>query len=180
MAVSIQLRRHSARHHDEWGHLTTEGVELARRVGERLGRFDLVGSSPLPRAAETAIAMGVGIDFEDRELALVGEAAMSEIDWPMPFAEFARRYRDHGGIWQRGRKLVTFLVGVADRLDAGASALLFSHGAVIEMAAVAAVPDADFDEWGDHCGHCEGVQLVFESGRVDSVRLLRVDGATGR
>lgn len=50
-----------------------------------LGPFTVVGSSQLPRAAETAIAMGSGIDFEDHELALVGEAAMSEIDWPMPF-----------------------------------------------------------------------------------------------
>lgn len=180
MAVSVELRRHSARHHDEWGHLTTAGVDLARRIGSSLGPFTLVGSSPLPRAAETAIAMGFGIDFEDHELALVGEAAMSEIDWPMPFGEFARRHRERGGIWQRGRDLVTFLVGVANRLEEGASALLLSHGAVIEMATVAAVADTDFDEWGTHCGHCEGVRFDFEEGRVDAVQLLRVDGATGR
>ena len=68
----VEIRRHSARHHDEWGHLTQAGVELAQRVGATMGRFDLVVSSPLPRAAETAIAMGYGVDREIEDLAVVG------------------------------------------------------------------------------------------------------------
>jgi hypothetical protein len=52
-----------------------------------MGRFYLVVSSPLPRAAETAIAMGYGIDREIKDLAVVGEAAMEQIDWPMSFPQ---------------------------------------------------------------------------------------------
>jgi broad specificity phosphatase PhoE len=39
-------------------HLSQDGIELARLVGETSGPFSLVVTSPIPRAIETAIAMG--------------------------------------------------------------------------------------------------------------------------
>jgi hypothetical protein len=42
-------------------HLSQDGVTLARFVGESLGRFAHVLTPPLPRAIETAVAMGYAV-----------------------------------------------------------------------------------------------------------------------
>ena len=53
----LEHRRHSMRV-QPGQHLNQAGVALARRVGETMGPFALVVTSTLPRAYETAIAMG--------------------------------------------------------------------------------------------------------------------------
>ena len=53
----IEHRRHTMRV-TPGDHLSRAGVDLARRVGETMGRYDLVVTSPVARAFETAIAMG--------------------------------------------------------------------------------------------------------------------------
>lgn len=176
----IEFRRHSARHHDEWGHLTDEGLALARSVGADMGRFDLVVSSPLPRAAETAIAMGYGIDREIPDLAVVGAEAMAEIEWPMGFDEFTRRMTPDSALARRGAELADMLSRIADDLPEDGVALTLSHGAIIEMAAIASAPWIDPAAWGSHCGHCEGVRLTYEGGACAGAEILRVPGATGR
>ncbi len=178
--TTVEIRRHSARHHDEWGHLTQPGVELARRVGATMGRFDLVVSSPLPRAAETAIAMGYGIDREIKDLAVVGETAMEQIDWPMGFPSFVDRMKPGTALARRGTELADVLRSIAQDLQAGSTVLALSHGAVIEMAAIAATPWINHASWGTHCGHCEGVRLTYQDSRLTAAEILRVDGATGR
>ncbi|MCP3997718.1 MAG: histidine phosphatase family protein [bacterium] len=178
--TTVEIRRHSARHHDEWGHLTQPGVELARRVGATMGQFDLVVTSPLPRAVETAIAMGYGIDREIKDLAVVGETAMEQIDWPMGFASFVDRMKPGTALARRGTELADVLRSIAQDLQAGSAALAPSHGAVIEMAAIAATPSIDHASWGTHCGHSEGVRLIYQNSRLTVAEILRVDDATGR
>lgn len=180
MRSYVEIRRHTARHHDDWGHLTNAGVELAARVGASMLAFDTVISSPLPRAAETAIAMGYGVDRELPDLAVVGEAAMAEIDWPMSFAEFAERMQPGSAIAARGAELAELLASIASALGDGGSALLLSHGAVIEIATIAATPQLDHSSWGSHCGHCEGVRLTSADGHFVEARVIRVEGTTGR
>lgn len=180
MAVAIELRRHTARHHDGGGHLTHAGVAVAQRAAGSMGEFDIVGSSPLARASETAIAMGYEIDTEITELARVGAAAMAEIDWPMSFSEFAERMVPGSAVLKRGKELAEVLLSIAHELPAGGSALLLSHGAVIEMAAVASTPWLDHASWGPPCGHCEGIRFRFEDGEVAGAEPLRVEGGTGR
>lgn len=176
----VEIRRHSARHHDQWGHLTQAGVELAQRVGATMGRFDLVVSSPLPRAVETAIAMGYGIDRVIEDLAVVGQAAMEEIDWPMGFAAFAHRMKPGTATERRGMELAALLQSLTHDLPDGGAALALSHGAVIEMATIASIPDANHTTWGPQCGHCEGVRFTFQTDLPTTAEILRIDGATGR
>jgi broad specificity phosphatase PhoE len=145
-----------------------------------MGSFDTVITSPLPRAAETAIAMGYGIDREIHDLAVVGKDAGEELDWPMGFGEFVERMRPGTAMARRGAELAGLLQSIADELGDDGSALLLSHGAVIEMAVVAATPDVDHASWGDHCGHCEGVRISYHDGRATTAEILRVEGATGR
>ena len=56
-------RRHSMRNIPDQ-HLNQEGVTLAREVGERSGSFQRVITSTIPRAFETAIAMGYAVDWD--------------------------------------------------------------------------------------------------------------------
>ncbi len=63
---TIEIRQHSIRAKPS-DHLNQQGVTLARLVGENLGPFDRVITSTLPRAFETAIAMGFAVD-EQNEL----------------------------------------------------------------------------------------------------------------
>lgn len=62
---SIEIRRHSYNKKGEArgkeSHLSQSGVDLARRVGETIGAFDLVLTSAIPRTVETAIAMGFAV-----------------------------------------------------------------------------------------------------------------------
>ena len=82
MAV-IEHRRHSWRE-PPGQHLTQKGVELARRVGETMGRFDLVVTSDLPRAFETAIAMGYAVDREEPLLGRFGDDLAEEgVRWEL-------------------------------------------------------------------------------------------------
>ena len=55
------VRRHAQRQDrsDDQSHLSQAGVNAARHVGESSGDFDLVVTSRLPRAVETAIARGI-------------------------------------------------------------------------------------------------------------------------
>ena len=62
----LEVRRHSIRSPLS-DHLNQSGVTLARLVGQNIGPFDRVVTSTLPRAFETAIAMGFAVD-EQNEL----------------------------------------------------------------------------------------------------------------
>ena len=63
----LEIRRHSIRSAMS-DHLNQTGITLARLVGQNIGPFDRVVTSTLPRAFETAIAMGFAVD-EQTELA---------------------------------------------------------------------------------------------------------------
>src|SRR5512139_4126284 len=87
----IEHRRHSWRE-PPGEHLTQAGVALARRVGGAMASFDLVVTSHLPRAFETAIAMGYAVDRQEELLGDDGGIA-DEADWTLGCAELARAYR---------------------------------------------------------------------------------------
>jgi broad specificity phosphatase PhoE len=176
MMRTIELRRHSLRVRPN-KHLSQEGVTLARRVGQGMGPFDLVVSSPLPRAFETAIAMGFAVEawyqpvqFEEQEWRALDkllpegtsfeERARLMIEEPL-----AARYAD---------ALVQQWQEFAERLPEGGSALVTTHGGYMDDSAVACLPHANHGEWGDNFSHCEGIRLNFEAGRFVEGEILRV------
>src|SRR4026207_1331780 len=91
---TIEIRRHSIRH-TPGDHLNQAGVTLARWAGEGLGPFDQVVTSTLPRAFETAIAMGFAVDQEIELMSSYGMDVESEVPWPQSFAGYANAVR-HG------------------------------------------------------------------------------------
>ena len=54
---TLEVRRHTHRNAPQ-PHLSQLGVDLARQVGDEMGKFDRVVTSTVPRAFETALAMG--------------------------------------------------------------------------------------------------------------------------
>lgn len=168
---TIEIRRHSIRSGD---HLSQEGVTLARRIGKGLGPFARVVTSTLPRAFETAIAMGFAVDEQLALLSTYGEAVEGEVPWPQPFASYARAMRRAGAAAQYGQKLADYFTRLANALDEGSAALVISHGGIVELGIVASLPKNDYKSWGGPVGYCEGARLFWQDEGFVRAELLRV------
>lgn len=155
-------------------HLSREGVALARRVGERLGDYDRVVTSELPRAIETAIAMGYGVDDYSTALGSM-LLADTEIDWEQGWAIYAEAARLGGVTHHAAQCHADLLRHIAASLPPDGRALVVSHGGVIELGVVGLLPDLDYSAWGGVCERCEGVRLHFEGDRCIGAELLRLN-----
>ena len=176
----LEIRRHSlTKKGPDRGNgsdLSSEGVALAREIGATLGRFARVATSPLPRAIETAIAMGHAVDqLIDLPSGYVpGEVAHhDQWAWPQPYVRYAALIAQGGGLAQVaaiGREAMFRLVSA---VPDGEAALFVSHGGTIEPVLVACLPQADHAAWGAALGHLEGARLGWEDGRFRTVQLRR-------
>lgn len=170
----LEVRRHTMRS-KPGKHLSQAGVNLARQVGAKLGPFEQVITSKLPRAFETAIAMGFAVDKRYEELNTIDEAIESEIEWAAGFAEFARIIKQDGLTARAAHQQAAFWKKLALALPEDGRALVISHGAIIEAGTVGSLPDLDYTNWGKACDYCEGVLLGFDGSRFSSGELLRLE-----
>lgn len=170
---TIEIRRHSIRK-KPGDHLSQEGVTLARLVGQNLGPFDRVVTSTLPRAFETAIAMGFAVDEQVELMSTYGRDVEREVPWPLSIAGYAEVVRNGGAAARYANELAAFYTKLADYLADGRAALAVNHGGVAEMGAVACLPDADHIKWGSHFEPCEGIRLFWEDGKFVNAEVLRV------
>jgi broad specificity phosphatase PhoE len=170
---TIEIRRHSIRS-IPGDHLNQTGVSLARRVGQGLGPFDRVITSTLPRAFETAIAMGFAVDEQVELMSTYGSAIESELPWPQTFAAYAKSVSRDGAAGRYARKLAEVYVRLANMLGDGRSALVINHGGVVEMGITASFPDADYESWGEAVYYCEGARLTWADGKFVNAEVLRV------
>ena len=168
----IEHRRHSWRE-PPGQHLTQKGVDLARRVGETMGRFDVVVTSDLPRAFETAIAMGYAVDRQEALLSHDGGIG-DEADWTLGCAEFARAFPLGKRVTEACRAHADLVRTIARTLPADGRALLVSHGGIIEQGVVGLIPEFAFESWGLAFERCEGVRLVFDGDRCAGAEPLRL------
>ncbi|HLF75783.1 MAG TPA: phosphoglycerate mutase family protein [Anaerolineales bacterium] len=173
MMKTIEIRRHSIRA-KPGDHLSQEGVRLARRVGEDLGPFDRVVTSTLPRAFETAIAMGFAVDEQNGLMSGYGRDVEREAPWPLSFAGYAEVVRDGGAAARYAHRLAAFHGKLAGSLGEGRAALVINHGGILELGVVACRPDADFASWGDAVDYCEGARLFWEAGKFVNAEVLRL------
>jgi broad specificity phosphatase PhoE len=170
---TIEIHRHSTRA-NPGDHLSQEGVALARLVGIGMGPFDGVITSTQPRAYETAIAMGFAVDIQDKLLNTYGGAVEKEVPWPTSFAGYAAAIDRGAATWKYARLLLKFFTELAEDLADGRAALLVSHGGVVEIGAVACLPDNDHAAWGESLEVCEGVRLFWDAGKFEKAEILRV------
>ena len=167
----LELRRHTMRT-KPGQHLSQAGVTLARKVGDKIGPFARVITSTVPRAFETALAMGYAVDERSGLLARMGD--ISEVNWELGFAEFQRAYRLNGATTAFAEKLAKMLRKTGKQIPDGSSALLISHGGIIEAATIGGLSDYNYDGWGAACDYCEGVRLHFDGQNFVTAELLRL------
>jgi broad specificity phosphatase PhoE len=156
-------------------HLSQSGVTLARQVGASLGPFDRVITSPVPRAYETAIAMGFAVDVQVETLGRMDEAVTQQVDWDAGFAGFAAQMQRVGS--PAAAFIATqsaFWQSVIADLPDGGRVLMISHGGIVEAGAVGCLPNADHQVWGEALDYCEGVRLAFDGERFVACQLRRI------
>jgi broad specificity phosphatase PhoE len=169
----VELRRHSMRL-KPGQNLSRAGVELARRVGSTTGLFERVITSTIPRAYETAVAMGFAVDEQLEQLAMIDDGVEEEITWDAGFTAWGEAYRRGGAVTRYANRQAAFLREVAAALSPGCAALVVSHGGIVEAQAVGCLPEADHAAWGRACSWCEGVRLTFDGAKFTDSRVLRV------
>jgi broad specificity phosphatase PhoE len=170
----LEIRRHSKRERPS-KHLSQEGVLLARHVGRRMGPFERVVSSSAWRCVETAVAMGFAVDDirDDLHMDRADEELPAEVLNLGRFEEFAEAVAGGGRVKKFAEDLCALWVEIARGLDRGGKGLVVGHGAMIELGAVAALPQADHGRWGKGLSVCEGVGLEFERGKFVAGEILR-------
>jgi len=169
----LEVRRHSIRH-SGGDHLSQAGVALARKVGQSIGPFDFVATSSLPRAFETAVAMGFAVTEQNPLMNTYGGAVEREAPWPMPFFHYSEIVKQKGAASKYAHELMDYYSGVLNQIPQGGSALVVNHGGVVELGVVACLPDADFSTWGDSVEYCEGARLFWDDGQFMRGEVLRV------
>ena len=168
----LEVRRHSMRR-KPGEHLSQDGIDLARLVGEASGLFDLVVTSTVPRAIETAIAMGFEVHETMPALGETMDALYRQVGWPNPFPRVARVVNDLPEGAEFARVQSELWRGIVERVEDGHRALIVTHGGFVEFGAVASVPSADHVAWGVAIGYCEGVRLTFD-GAFTECEIMRV------
>lgn len=170
---TLEIRRHSIRNIPVL-HLNQTGVTLARLVGENLGPFDRVITSTLPRAFETAIAMGFAVDEQNELMSSFSDDVNREAPWPLSFVEYAAIVKKNGAAAKYARQLVKVYADLMNYIAEGRSALAVNHGGVVELGVVACLPATDFSSWGGAVDYCEGARLFWDDGRFIRGEILRV------
>ncbi len=177
---TLEIRRHSMRKPGGGSQLSQEGVEYARRLGGSIGPFARVVTSVVPRARETAIAMGFAVDHEivtlasDEDMYVEAEATR----WweaSQPFVALAGVVFMKRATWRYAHALVAMWRDALTLLPDGTSALVIGHSGELETALVACFPHADHAAWGAPFGPCEGARLVFagDPARFTTFEFLR-------
>ena len=155
-------------------HLSQQGVTLARLVGQNIGPFDRVVTSTLPRAFETAIAMGFAVDEQNELMNTFGDAVEREAPYPLSLAGYAEVVKKGGVAANYANKLMDVYTKLANFISEGRAALVVNHGGVAELGAVACLPNGDHVKWGSHFEYCEGIKLFWEDGKFVHAEIVRV------
>lgn len=170
---SVEIRRHAERHKP--GHnLNARGVARARNASARDREFALVVASPLPRAVQTAVAMGHGLDEEDWTMASMG-GALDDFPWDVSFAAMQQEIRTNpvAGAW--ATRLTAQVRYWLARIDPGEELLVVNHGGIAEVCIIGLLGDADAAPLGPSLDYSEGVRLELDGDRVVDVTMLRFE-----
>ena len=169
----LEHRRHSIREKPS-KHISQEGVNLARKVGESMGGFNRVYSSTAPRAIETAVAMGYAIDETKEMISQTPEKIDKEVEWGTNFQGYFEAYQSSKVVAEYSKELADFHKGLVSELAENSKVLLISHGGLLELAIIGCFPEEDYVSWGDPLDCCEGVRIYLEKGEFHQIELLRI------
>lgn len=178
--ITLEVRRHSLRKEGAGSQLSQEGVDLARRIGASMGPFAVVATSVVPRARETALAMGFAVDRELVTLTHDADfyAEVRASPWwtaDQPFVQLAVIVAAGGPHYRYAHAMAALWRDLVMSLSDGESALVIGHSGELEATLVACLPQADHATWGTPFAACEGGRLSFGGSPpcFSSVELLR-------
>ena len=172
----LEIRRHSMRH-KPGSHLTPAGVTLAALAGRDSGPFHQVITSTLPRAGETAVAMGQNVDRMIEALGNLPGDVFAGLQWPAPFAKVAQIVARQGACARFATQQAQLWAEIAEQLPVSERVLIITHGGIIELGAIGCLPGADHSTWGGAIGYCEGVRLSWDAGGFTRCEMLRMPQA---
>jgi broad specificity phosphatase PhoE len=160
----LEVRRHSDRKATGGSQLSQEGIDRARQIGQKMGPFVKVVTSVVPRARETAIAMGFAVDHElvtlTADPGVYDDAA--RLGGAFTFTTFAKVLSEPGPWRDYAHSMAALWRDLMTPIGAGDDAVLFiGHSGEIEAALIACFPGADYATWGNQFGPCEGARLTF-------------------
>ena len=159
----LDIRRHTMRR-KPGAHLSQDGIALARLVGQEAPAYAHVVTSTIPRAIETAIAMGFEVHEMLDALGELPDAVMAAIGWPHPFAQVSQALAASSIATEFAAAQARLWRNIAERLPDGAHGLVITHGLFIELGTLASLPALPPENWGGPIGYCEGVRLVYDDG----------------
>jgi broad specificity phosphatase PhoE len=169
----LEVRRHTIRDLSS-PHISQEGVDLARRVGQGMGKFDRVVTSTLPRAFETAIAMGYTVDEQIEQLSMMGEEVQAVIQWNAGYTAWAKAATNNAVVGLYTQALAELWRSRVRSLPENGRALIISHGGIVEAGTIGCLPTSPL--YGHTaCSYCEGVRLTFDGEAVVNLEILRVE-----
>jgi broad specificity phosphatase PhoE len=171
---TLEIRRHTHRNVPQ-PHLSQTGVDLARRAGEGLGKFDRVVTSTIPRAFETALAMGYAVDEQIAQLSMMSDAVTAAIQWNAGFMAWSRATQHNPVVRQYTQLMADLLRSIVRALPDDGRALIISHGGIVEATVIGCVSASTRFADDAACGYCEGVRLAFDGDTVVHFEMLRVD-----
>lgn len=161
----LEVRRHTMRS-KPGQHISQSGISLANYVGRPTDHFDLVVSSEIPRAIETAIAMGFAVNYQISELGILPEGIFSAVAWPTSMGNISKTVSNNESCSLFAKEQASHWKSVLDKLSDHQSALIVTHGGIIELGAIGFAPDADHAAWGEAMGYCEGFRFTHTQNGV--------------
>ena len=170
---TLDILRHSMRQ-KPGDHLSQDGITLARHVGRTLGSYQRVVTSTLPRAMQTAVAMGFAVTETVEELCVVDASIVRKIAWPADLtainsilaecSECAAFAEAQAALWQE----------IAARLSDGEAGLIITHGAILELGVLGSLRKSRQPVVGQAFAYCEGVRLYFGDHACNRTEQLRM------
>jgi len=118
--------------------------------------------------------MGFAVDEQNELMSIFGNAVGMEAPWPLSCAGYAEVVRKGGAAAEYADQLADVYTELVNYISEGRKALVINHGGILELGAVACLPDADHFAWGSHFEYCEGVRLFWEDGKFVDGEILRV------
>ena len=150
------------------------GLSMAHSIGAGLGPFHDVVTSPAPRAVETATALGFPARRREPRLASMGDRVDAELGSVVFWADYARAFRRSTAVRDFASERAELLEEIVRSVPDGGRALVVSHGGIVELGAVAAVPAHPWQDAGGPASYLEGVRLEYGPSGWTSAEVLRV------
>lgn len=156
--------------------LSTDGVRLARQLGDSMARMDHVAVGDQPRHLETAIAMGFAVDEQVAWPSGYVDGEVGHHDqwtWKEPFVHYATLLAEGRRLHDVAQEHLSHWRRILDAVPDGGAALIVSSGGSIEPVLVAAFPDDDHAAWGGPLHQLQGATILVDDGSFTSITLRR-------